>query len=179
MSWTIDTVHSQISFSVRHMMISNAQGRFEAFSGTVDFNEANPTASSVSVTIDAGSINTREAQRDGHLKSPDFLNVAEFPTITFKSNRVEKIDDNHGKIYGDLAIHGVTKEVVLDVEYAGIAKSPFGTTNAGFSATTKISRKDWNLNYNMALETGGWLVGDQININIDLEIVKQPQQQPA
>ena len=173
MSWTIDASHSQVTFSVRHMMISNAQGRFENFTGVVDFNEENPTASSVSVEIAADSINTRDAQRDGHLKSPDFLNTAEFPTLTFKSTRVEKTDDNHGKIYGDLTIRGVTHPVVLDTEYAGSAKSPWGTTSAGFSATTKISRKEWDLNWNVALETGGFLVGDQVNINIDLEIVKQ------
>ena len=173
MSWTIDASHSQVTFSVRHMMISNAQGRFENFTGTVDFNEENPAASSVSVEIAADSINTRDPQRDGHLKSPDFLNAAEFPTLTFKSTRVEKTDDNHGKIYGDLTIRGVTRPVVLDTEYAGSAKSPWGTTSAGFSATTKISRKEWDLNWNVALETGGFLVGDQVNINIELEIVKQ------
>ncbi len=173
MSWTIDASHSQVTFSVRHMMISNVSGRFENLTGTVDFNEANPTASSVSVEIAADSINTRDPQRDGHLKSPDFLNTAEFPTLTFKSTRVEKTDDNHGKIYGDLTIRGVTRPVVLDTEYAGTAKSPWGTTSAGFSATTKISRKEWDLNWNVALETGGFLVGDQVNINIELEIVKQ------
>jgi len=173
MSWTIDASHSQVTFSVRHMMISNAQGRFENFTGVVDFNEENPAASSVSVEIAADSINTRDPQRDGHLKSPDFLNTAEFPTLTFKSTRVEKTDDNHGKIYGDLTIRGVTRPVVLDTEYAGSAKSPWGTTSAGFSATTKISRKEWDLNWNVALETGGFLVGDQVNINIELEIVKQ------
>ncbi len=179
MSWKIDTSHSQVSFSVRHMMISNVHGRFEAFSGTVDFDEQNPTASSVNVEIDAASINTRDPQRDGHLKSPDFLNIAEFPTLNFKSTRVEKVDDQHGKIYGDLTIRGISKPVVLDTEYAGMSKSPWGTTSAGFTATTRLSRKDWDLNWNVALETGGWLVGDQVNISIDLEIVKQPVEQAA
>ena len=175
MSWTIDLSHSQITFSVRHMMISNANGRFETFTGVVDFNEQNPSASSVNVEIAADSINTRDAQRDGHLKSPDFLNAAEFPMLTFKSTRVETLDANHGKIYGDLTIRNITRPVVLDTEYAGSAKSPWGNTSAGFSASTKISRKEWDLNWNVALETGGWLVGDQININIELEIVKQPE----
>ncbi len=177
MSWKIDPSHSQITFSVRHMMISNVHGRFESFTGLVDFNEQNPAASSVSVEIAADSINTRDAQRDGHLKSPDFLNAADFPALLFKSSRVEKLDDSHGKIYGDLTIRGVSRPVVLDVEYAGMSKSPWGTTSAGFSASTKLSRKEWDLNWNVALETGGWLVGDQINVSIDLEIVKQPEQQ--
>ena len=176
MSWKIDNSHSQITFSVRHMMISNVHGRFENFTGSVNFDPKNPTASSVSVEIDADSINTRDAQRDGHLKSPDFLNAAEFPTLTFKSNRVEQVDDSHGKIYGDLTIRGVTRPVVLDTEYAGTSKSPWGTTSAGFSASTRISRKDWGLEWNVALETGGWLVGDSVNINIELEIVEQVSQ---
>lgn len=179
MNWTIDSSHSQITFSVRHMMISNVHGRFETFSGNVEFNEQNPTLSSVEVKIDAASINTRDEKRDGHLKSPDFFNVAEFPYATFKSTRVEKLNDNHGKIYGDLTIRGVTKPVVLDVEYSGTAKSPWGTTSAGFSASTKINRNDWDLNWNVALETGGWLVGETININIELEIVKQQETETA
>ncbi len=175
MSWTIDQSHSQITFSVRHMMISNVHGSFEAFAGNVDFNEQDPTLSSVSVEIDAASINTREPKRDAHLASPDFFNAAEFPKLAYKSTRVEKLDDSHGRIYGDLTIRGISHPVTLDVEYAGTAKSPYGTTSAGFSASTRINRKDWDLNWNVALETGGWLVGDTININIELEIVKQAQ----
>jgi polyisoprenoid-binding protein YceI len=110
------------------------------------------------------------------LRSPDFLDVEQFPYLTFKSTRVEKVDDSHAKLIGDLTIRDVTHEVTLDVEYAGQAKTPWGTTSAGFSATTKINRKDWNLNWNVALETGGWLVGDQITINIELELVKQVEQ---
>ncbi len=179
MSWIIDNHHSQITFSVRHMMISNVRGRFENFSGTVNFDEDNPAASSVDVQIDAASINTRDPQRDGHLKSPDFLDVEKYPLITYKSKRVEVVDADHGKIFGDLTIRDVAKEVVLDVEYAGMMKSPFGTTNAGFSAIAQISRKDWGLLWNVALETGGVLVGDVVNINIDLEIIKQPEAQAA
>ena len=181
MSWTIDQSHSQITFSVRHMMISNVHGSFEAFAGNVDFNEQDPTLSSVSVEIDAASINTREPKRDAHLASPDFFNAGEFPKLTYKSTRVEKLDETHGHIYGDLTIRGVSRPVILDVEYAGTAKSPWGTTSAGFAASTRINRKDWDLNWNVALETGGWLVGDTININIELEIVKQAQaeSQPA
>ncbi len=179
MSWMIDSHHSQITFSVRHMMISNVRGRFENFSGTVNFDEDNPAASTVDVQIDAASINTRDPQRDGHLKSPDFLDVEKYPMITYRSKRVEVVDDSHGKIFGDLTIRDVAKEVVLDVEYAGMMKSPFGTTNAGFSAIAQIYRKDWGLLWNVALETGGVLVGDVVNINIDLEIIKQPEVQAA
>lgn len=173
MSWKIDPAHSEVNFTVCHMMISNVRGRFERFSGVVEFDEANPAASSVSVAIEADSINTREAQRDGHLKSGDFLNAAEFPQLTFESKRIEVVDANHGKIIGDLTIRGVTREVVLDTEFNGIVKSPFGSTNAGFSATTSINRKDWGLVWNVALETGGLLVGEDIKIAIELEIIQE------
>ncbi len=173
MSWKIDSAHSEINFTVRHMMISNVRGRFERFTGVVEFDENNPSASSVDVAIEAESINTREPQRDGHLRSPDFLNAAEFPHLTFKSKRVEVVDASHGKIIGDLTIRGVTREVVLDTEFNGTAKSPYGTTSAGFSAATVINRKDWNLVWNVALETGGLLVGEDIKIAIDLEIIKE------
>jgi polyisoprenoid-binding protein YceI len=176
MSWKIDSAHSQITFSVRHMMISNAHGRFENFTGTVDFNETDPILSSVTVEIDTNSVNTREPQRDGHLKSPDFFNAAEFPTATFKSSRIEKVNDNHGKIYGTLTIRGVSQEVVLTTEYAGQSKM-WGKTSAGFSASTRINRKDFGLNWNQVLESGGILVGDDVNISIELEIVKDEEVQ--
>jgi polyisoprenoid-binding protein YceI len=175
MSWQIDPAHSQIQFSVRHMMISNVRGRFENFTGAIEFEEKDPTRSLVEVQIETASINTRETQRDSHLKSPDFLNVEKYPYLSFKSKRIEKIDDSHGRVIGDLTIRDVTKEVALDVEYAGQAKSPWGTVSAGFSATAKINRKDWGLTYNQVLETGGVMVGDVVNITIDLEIVKQAE----
>ena len=175
MSWTIDSAHSEINFTVRHMMISNVRGRFEKFSGEVEFDEHDPTLSKVDVQIEVASINTREAQRDAHLRSADFLNVEEYPYITFKSTRSEVIDDTEGKVYGDLTIRGITRPVVLDVEYAGLAKSPYGTTSAGYSASTTLNRKEWGLVWNVALETGGVLVGEDIKINIELEIIKQEE----
>lgn len=178
MAWTIDTAHSQVTFSVRHMMISNVHGRFEKFSGDVDFNEADPTKSSVNVQIETESINTKEPQRDGHLRSPDFFDVANFPLMTFKSTRVEKVDEQHGKIYGDLTIRGVTHEVVLNTEYSGQSKM-WGKTAAGFSASTRINRKNWGLNWNQMVESGGILVGEDVNINIELEIVKVEAPQAA
>jgi polyisoprenoid-binding protein YceI len=175
MSWQIDPAHSSINFTARHMMIAKVHGRFEKFSGTVNFDENNPTNTTVDVTIDAASLNTKEAQRDGHLHSGDFFDVENFPTLTFKSTRVELIDEDTAKLVGDLTIKDITKEVVLNVEYLGQAQSPWGTTNAGFTGTTTINRKDWDLNWNVALETGGFLVGDKIQINVELELVKQPQ----
>lgn len=179
MTWVIDASHSVITFSVRHMMISKVRGRFTRFDGTVDFDEQNPTNSKVQVTIDASSIDTRDERRDGHLMSPDFLDVANYPTLTFVSKRVEVIDESHGRIIGDLTIRGVTREVVLDVEYNGQSKSPWGTISAGFSATTKINRKDWGLTWNVALETGGVLVGEEVTIEIEIEIVKQVPQEES
>jgi polyisoprenoid-binding protein YceI len=180
MAWQIDNSHSDIQFSVRHMMISKVRGQFKRFAGTVEFNENDPATSAVEVQIEAASIDTHDEKRDGHLQSPDFLDVAQYPHLTFKSKRVEKTDDSHGKITGDLTIRGVTKEVVLAVEYSGQAKSPWGTTSAGFSATTTINRRDWGLTWNAPLETGGVLVGDEVTIAIELEIVKQvPQTEEA
>jgi polyisoprenoid-binding protein YceI len=176
MAWQIDPAHSEIQFSARHMMISTVRGRFRQFSGAVEADEQNPTSARVEVQIDAASIDTGEDKRDTHLRSPDFLNVDEYPYITFKSTKVEQRDATHGQIAGDLTIRDVTKPVVLDVEYAGMAKSPWGTISAGFSAHTRINRKDWGLNWNVALETGGWLVSDEIRIDIEVELVKQLDQ---
>lgn len=175
MPWTIDPAHSQITFTVRHMMIANVRGRLETFTGTVDLNEQDPVRSTVDVQIEAASINTRDPQRDGHLRSPDFLNVEEYPTIRFKSRRVEKLDDAHGRIVGDLTVRDVTREVTLDVEYNGQAKSPWGTVSAGFTAHAKINRADWGLKWNQALETGGLLVGEDVRVDIELELVKQAE----
>ncbi|NNJ09850.1 YceI family protein [Chloroflexales bacterium ZM16-3] len=176
MSWIIDPSHSQVAFSARHMMLSKVRGRFDRFGGAVEFNEQTPVNSTVNVSIEADSIDTRDEKRDGHLKSPDFLDVANFPAISFVSKKIEVVDDTHGKIIGDLTIRGVTNEVVLETEYNGQSKSPWGTTSAGFSAEAKISRVDWGLTWNVALETGGVLVGDEITISIELEVVKQVEE---
>jgi polyisoprenoid-binding protein YceI len=173
MSWIIDSAHAQVRFAVRHMMITNVHGRFETFSGTVELDEKNPELSSVDVKIDASSINTNEPKRDAHLRSADFLNAEQYPYLTFSSTSVKQLDKNNAKVNGELAIRGVSRPVVLDVEYLGSAKSPWGTTSAGFNARTKINRKDWGLEWNVALETGGWLVGDEISIDIEMEVIKQ------
>jgi polyisoprenoid-binding protein YceI len=178
MSWQIDNAHTAIEFAARHMMISKVRGRFESFSGTVNLDEQNPQNTTVDVTIEAASINTREAQRDGHLRSPDFLDVATYPEIRFVSTQVERTGNAAAKLHGDLTIRGVTRPVVLDVEYVGKSKSPWGTTNYGFTGRTRLSRKEWGLNWNVALETGGWLVSDEITVEIEIELVKMPEQQP-
>jgi polyisoprenoid-binding protein YceI len=171
MAWNIDTAHSEVTFSVRHMMISNVRGQFKKFSGNINIDEANPANSSVDVTIDVASIDTRDEKRDGHLTSPELFDAATHPTITFKSTRIAVGGTNLGTIFGDLTIKGITRQVALDVTFSGKAKSPWGTTSAGFSATTKINRTDYDLTWNVALETGGILVGEEIAINIELEAV--------
>ncbi|MFN8529080.1 MAG: YceI family protein [Anaerolineae bacterium] len=169
--WTFDQAHSYAAFSVRHMMVTTVRGQFNApVTGTIDFDPANPAASSVEATIDATSIETGVADRDNHLRSADFLDVATFPTITFKSTKVAPTSDSTAKITGDLTVHGVTKSVVLDTEFLGTTTSPFdGKARAGFSATTSINREDFGLTWNVALEAGGVLVGKDIKIFLDVE----------
>jgi polyisoprenoid-binding protein YceI len=173
MSWLIDPTHSLIQFSANHMMISKVRGTFDNFSGTVNLDEENPSNTIVQVEIDAASINTRTAQRDDHLRSPDFLNAAEYPHLVFRGTGVTLKDQKHALLEGELTIREISHPVRLDVEFNGFSKSPYGTTSAGFSATGKINRKDWNLVWNQTLETGGMLVGDEIKIDIELELIKQ------
>lgn len=173
MSWQIDMAHTHIQFTVRHMMISKVRGHFERFAGTIEADEQAPERTTVEVQIDAASINTREPQRDGHLRSPDFLNAEQYPYLTFKSKRVERVDSTRARLVGDLTIRDVANEVVVDVEYVGQAKSPWGGVSVGFNGYTKINRKDWGLVWNQALETGGVLVGDEVEISIELELKKQ------
>jgi polyisoprenoid-binding protein YceI len=176
MPWQFDPSHSEIGFSARHMMLSRVRGRFEQFSGTVNADEQNPTRSTVEVQIDAASINTKDEKRDAHLRSPDFLNAEQYPYLTFKSTRIEQVDATTARLIGDLTIRDVTREVVLNVEYLGQSKAPWGVVSAGFSAETKINRKDWGLVWNMALETGGVLVGDEVTISIEVELIKTADQ---
>ncbi|MCB0035202.1 MAG: polyisoprenoid-binding protein [Anaerolineales bacterium] len=175
MAWQIDPAHSEIQFSVRHMMISKVRGTFQSFSGVVEFDEENPAATNVEVSIDTASVSTRNTDRDNHLKSADFFDAENYPVMTFVSKRVEVNSDSTGKLIGDLTIKDVTREVTLDVEYAGQALSPWGTTSAGFSAKGKLNRENFGLTWNAALETGGVLVGTEIEIAIELEIVKQAE----
>jgi polyisoprenoid-binding protein YceI len=169
--WKIDPSHSGIHFTVRHMVISKVRGAFERFQGTVAFDEQNPAASQVSVEIDADSIQTHEPKRDGHLRSPDFFDVAKYPKLTFESTKVEKGGDGY-LVTGNLTLHGVTKPVVLDVEALGGGKDPWGNERIGFQATTSINRKDFGLTWNQALETGGVLVGEKIDVTLDIQAIK-------
>lgn len=174
-SWKIDSRHSSAQFSVRHMMISNVKGEFSNVQGTVEFDGKDPRSIKVDATIDTTTINTREAQRDQHLKSAEFFDVAAFPTMTFKSKRVEQVQQGSFKLVGDLTIHGVTKEVVLDVAGpSGEVKDQRGNVHIGTSATTKINRRDFGLKWNGVVEGGGLVVGDEVSITLDLELVRQP-----
>ena len=171
-TYQIDPVHSSVHFSVRHMMLSNVRGEFTKVSGTIKFDPENPGDSAVDAEIDASSINTREADRDTHLKSADFLDVEKAPTLIFHSKQIEPQKDG-GRIVGDLTIRGVTREVTLDVNGpTPELKDPWGKQRIGVSATTKLNRKDYGLTWNSALETGGVLVGDEVKIIIDVEAVR-------
>jgi polyisoprenoid-binding protein YceI len=173
MSWTLDAVHSQINFSVKHMMISTVRGRFDTFSGTLELNETNPHLSNFEVTIDLASVNTGDAGRDGHLRNTDFFETEKFPTATFRSTRVEKAGDEEYRIYGDLTLHGVTREVPLTATLEGFTKDMQGNRRAGFTVRAAISRKDFDLNWNVALETGGVLVSDKVNLEIDAQVIER------
>ena len=173
MSWTIDPSHTRVQFSARHMMISTVRGEFKDFGGTVEFDEKKPEATTVAVEIKTASVDSKDPKRDGHLTSPDFFDAAKFPVMSFKSKRVESVKGERARLIGDLTIKDVTHEVALDVEFHGLAKAPWGTTSAGFEAKGKLNRKDFGLVWNVALETGGLLVGEDVNLTIDAEIVKQ------
>jgi polyisoprenoid-binding protein YceI len=172
-TWNIDPVHSTAQFKVKHMMISNVKGEFATITGKLELNGSDINKSRVEASIDAGSINTREAQRDAHLKSADFLDVEKFPALTFKSTRISKISVDEISVEGDLSIHGVTRRAVFDVEGPSAPiKDPWGNTRIGISAKTTINRKDFGLTWNAALETGGIVVGEEVHITLDVEFVK-------
>jgi polyisoprenoid-binding protein YceI len=172
-TWTIDQSHSLAEFSVRHMMVSTTRGQFQTVEGSLQINESDLTQSSVDVTIDVASLTTRDEKRDEHLRSADFFDATTFPTITFKSTGIEQKKSDKYLVHGDLTIRGVTRPVVLETEFNGFGTSPWGQTVAGFEADTEISRKDFGLEWNVALETGGVLVGDKVKIHIEVEAIKQ------
>jgi polyisoprenoid-binding protein YceI len=172
--WTVDPAHSAAHFSVRHLMISNVRGEFTKLTGTATINPADPSKSSVDVTIDAASINTREPQRDEHLRSADFLDAANFPTLSFHSKQIERIDADNLKVTGDLTIRGVTKEVTFDLEGpTPTMKDPWGNVRSGITAATKINRKDFGLAFDAVTETGGVVVGHEVKITIEAELIQQ------
>jgi len=173
-TWTIDPDHSSVGFKVKHLMVSNVRGSFDKHNGSVDINDKDITKSKVEVTIDTASINTNVQKRDDHLRSADFFDVAKYPTMTFVSKKVAKAGNDKLKVTGDLTLHGVTRQVVLDVDpLSKESKDPWGNIRRGTTATTKIDRKDFGLTWNKGLETGGVLVGEEITINLEIEMIRK------
>ncbi len=171
-TWQIDPAHTLVELSAKHMMFTTVKGRFGGVRGIILDQADEPARSSVDVEIDAASISTGDPQRDGHLQSPDFLDVAQYPTITFRSTHIEGTRDQF-RLTGDLTIRDTTRPVTLDVEFGGTGKNPWGKEVAGFTATGQINRKDFGLNWNVALETGGFLVSDTVKISLEVQGVKQ------
>jgi polyisoprenoid-binding protein YceI len=172
-TWKIDPVHSVAEFKVKHLMIANVKGQFTGVSGTLSLDDSDLTLSRVEATIDAASINTREPQRDTHLKSPDFFDVEKYPTLSFKSSHVSRKSDGELQVAGNLTIHGITRDVTFEVEGpTPPQKDPWGNTRVGLSATTKINRKDFGLTWSPVLETGGLMVGEEVTLTLEVEFVK-------
>ncbi|MCK3685100.1 YceI family protein [Maribellus sp. YY47] len=170
-TWTLDPAHSELTFKVKHLMISNVKGEFKSFSVEVDGDDIFNSA--LSVAVDVSSISTNDQQRDGHLKSADFFDAENYKELTFKSTSFTKTDDDEYELKGLLTIKGISKEVTLNVEYGGTSKDPWGNEKAGFSVSGKFNRKDWGLNWNAALETGGVLVGEEVKIAAEIQFAKQ------
>jgi polyisoprenoid-binding protein YceI len=171
-SYTVDNAHSDVGFSVRHMVFAKVRGHFTKWTAHVAYDAKDPSKSSIEAAIDVASIDTREPQRDGHLKSADFLDAEKYPKITYKSRRVEAAGEKRYKVVGDLTIHGVTHESTLDAEELGRGKDPWGNERIIFSAKGTISRADFGLKWNQALETGGVLVGEKVEIEVDAEVIQ-------
>jgi polyisoprenoid-binding protein YceI len=178
-SWNLDLAHSGIHFSVRHMVIAKVRGRFAKFEGKVELDPADLTRSSVQVAIDAASIDTGIADRDAHLRSADFFDAETFPTLDYVSKRIERVSDTELRMVGDLTIRGTTREVPVLVEFGGIGKDPWGNERAGFTAKASIDRREFGLHWNQVLEAGGVLVGERIEIDIELEAVRAKEQRAA
>ncbi len=172
-TWAIDASHSLVEFAIKHLVITTTKGRFARVSGTIVMDPADVTRSSVDVVIDAASIETHDAKRDEHLRSADFFDVATYPTIRFTSTRVESLGDDSFRVIGDLTIRDVTRQVVLDATHEGTTGDPWGGVRSAFSASTRINRKEFGLTWNMALETGGMVVGDDVKITLEIEAVRQ------
>ncbi len=171
-TWSIDPAHSHVEFAVRHMMVATAKGRFSDVKGTVEFDGVNLSSATVDVEIPVVSIETKQEQRDAHLRSADFFDAENHPTITFRSKRITGDATGKFQLVGDLTIRGVTREVTLSGESHGMVRDPWGQDRAGFSATTKINRHDFGLDWNAALETGGLVVAPEVRISLDIEITK-------
>jgi len=172
-AWIVDPSHSEILFKVKHLMISNVKGEFRKFDITTHSDENDFSHSKIEVTIDSDSIFTNNTDRDAHLKSPDFFDAENHKNIVFNSNSFSRNTDGNYHLKGDLTIKGMTKEIILDVEFGGTNKDPWGNEKAGFTVNGKINRKDWGLNWNAAIETGGVLVSDEVKITAEIQLVKK------
>jgi polyisoprenoid-binding protein YceI len=171
--WNFDPTHTSIEFKAKHMMVTTVKGQFKEVKGQILGNLEDPTNAEIDVEIDAASVDTRNEQRDAHLRSADFLETEKYPTIIYKSKRIEQTGDDEFKVYGDLTLHGVTREIDLDGTLNGHGKTPFGTEVVGLSAKGSLNRKDFGLTWNVGLEAGGWLVGDTLKLDFEIEAIKQ------
>ena len=172
MTYNIDTSHSLIEFAIKHMMVTTVKGRFTKFQGDVEIDEQNPANSKVDVVIETASVSTGDDNRDGHLRSPDFFEPEKYPTITFSSKSVTPLGDEKYRVTGDFTLHGVTREISFDITREGATKNMKGQSLQAFSATLVISREDYGLKWNVALESGGWLVSDQVKVSLEIEAVE-------
>ncbi|CAA9211551.1 MAG: Protein yceI precursor [uncultured Corynebacteriales bacterium] len=172
-TWDIDPAHTRLGFAARHAMVATVRGGFDVFSGEIHLDHARPAASAATVEIDAASLSTGNAQRDEHVRGADFLDVANFPTITFRSTAVEQVDDDEYRMHGELTIKGVTKPVTLELEFQGSSPDPFGNIRGGFEGKATINRKDWGLSWNVAIEGGGILVGEKVKLELDVSAIKR------
>jgi polyisoprenoid-binding protein YceI len=170
--WQLDPAHTAVEFVARHLMVTKVRGRFHRVDGSIHVAE-NPADSWVEVKIDAASVETGDGQRDEHLRSPDFFDVERYPEITFRSTKLEGSSPGHFLVLGDLTLHGVTRPITLDVEYAGVTADPWGGTRAGFSASTEVNREDFGLTWNVALESGGLVVGKKVRLEFEIEAINQ------
>ena len=177
-TYDIDSSHSQVGFRVKHL-VGKVPGRFTKFSGTIDFTPGKPESWKVDAAIDPASINTDNDKRDGHLKSPDFFDAAKFPAMSFKSTKVTDVKGDSAKLLGNLTMHGVTKPVVLDLEIGGTTKDPWGNQKAGFSAKGKVNRKDFGIIWNKTLDAGGLMLGEEVEVTIDVEAQVKAKEAPA
>jgi polyisoprenoid-binding protein YceI len=171
-TYTIDPTHSRLGFVARHAMVTKVRGSFNDFAGTFTIDAANPSASAAELTIEAASIDTRNADRDAHLKSNDFFAMDTYPQLRFVSTAIEQVTDTHHRVTGELTLRGVTKPVTIDLAYTGAALDPWGNTRVGFEGSTKVNRKDWGLNWNTALETGGVLVSEKVTLEFEISATK-------
>jgi polyisoprenoid-binding protein YceI len=171
-TWVLDPIHTGVYFAVRHMVISRVRGEFDTYGGTIDLDESDLTRSTIDVTIDAKSIDTGSSDRDAHLRSPDFLDADNFPEIHFGSQRIDRIDDSNYRVFGELTIRGITRPVALEVEYGGRARDAWGNERIGFVASTSFDRRDFGLTWNQVLEAGGLVVGDRVDVELDVEAVR-------